>query len=51
MKKLNAIVQSLLKERDVKDGVSTLIVYFGVLDMSFVVKIGENSSLKIYHWN
>ena len=47
MKKLNAIVQRLLKERNAKDGVSILIVYLGTHDMSFFVKVcSENLSLE-----
>ena len=47
MKNLNAIVQSLLKERDVNDGVSTLIIYFGVHDISFVEFKPKNLSLEL----
>ena len=49
MKKWNAIVQRLLKERNVKDGVSILFVYLGIHNMSFFIKKkvwSENLSFK-----
>ena len=50
MKKLNALVRCFLKERNVKDGVSIKIMYFGLHDMSFLFKVkikSENLSLEL----